>query len=288
MQHINQTAADQWNTRVSMCIKEKWINQQSFAKAYKDRYGSGSQADVSRWSRVGGIVSSDGKQSVIGFPAYDTMKRIADLLNVSVGYLTGETDFRSYDTEKACSYLGITEEAASGIQAITAGKSIFFLDKYLKKEYGAALCFLLSSSKLKEFIERLCELAEAVNRQKHPVNHWNRAIKKIKPDLVDKAIECWQYPYWEDMNWIESEEHPAPSQELLNAIALLEKAAEQDMNQPLRLESNVKLSKYALFEIYLKLIDDIIRDEHLEQLTMRLMEEMPSIKEIKRRVAEDD
>ena len=96
-------------------MKRHGYHQKTFAKAYKERYGTGNQADVSRWMRVGNTISKEKgneneTQSIIGFPSYDTMKRIADFFNVSVGYLTGETSFESFDMEQACTYFHIDKK----------------------------------------------------------------------------------------------------------------------------------------------------------------------------------
>ena len=77
---INQFSSRSWNERLEEVMKRHNYHQKTFAKAYKERYGTGNQADVSRWMRVGSIITKEkGKenetQSVIGFPSYDTMKR---------------------------------------------------------------------------------------------------------------------------------------------------------------------------------------------------------------------
>lgn len=118
--------------------------------AYKERYGTGNTADAGRWVNVG---SKAAKDEAIGFPAYDTMCRIADFFGVTVGYLTGETDYETFEMERACEFLGIDKATGDAIVRITKLKGATRFEKYEKVNYGKALCYLLSTDKFEEFIE---------------------------------------------------------------------------------------------------------------------------------------
>ena len=87
-----QLLARIWNERLGKLIKKNFGTQKEFAQKFKETFGVGNQADVSRWINVG-TLSAKGK--MIGFPEYPTMKKIATFFNVTVGYLTGETDYES-------------------------------------------------------------------------------------------------------------------------------------------------------------------------------------------------
>lgn len=68
--------------------------------------------DVSRWLNTGNRTTS----GVIGFPKYETMSILADFFGVDVGYLTGETDERSFDMAHACEYIGLNHNAIQAIR----------------------------------------------------------------------------------------------------------------------------------------------------------------------------
>ena len=53
------------------------------------------------------------------FPEYETMLRIADYFHVEIGYLTGETDGKSYDAQKTADYLRLSIEAIDSIKQVT-------------------------------------------------------------------------------------------------------------------------------------------------------------------------
>lgn len=105
---IMDRVGNYWNQNLKLCLKNNGYTQETFAKAYKKQYGTGNQADVYRWLNVGNMSGSSGKR--IGLPSYDTMKRIADFFHVTVGYLTGETDYETFEMERACKYFGVSEE----------------------------------------------------------------------------------------------------------------------------------------------------------------------------------
>lgn len=71
-----------WNERLSSLIDNRFGSRKAFVAAYKEKYGVGNTADASRWVNVGGKAAKD---EVIGFPSYDTMRRIADFFGVKVG-----------------------------------------------------------------------------------------------------------------------------------------------------------------------------------------------------------
>ena len=100
------------NNRLHKLMKEKNYTQKSFLKEYKEKYGGGTQANISRWLRVGSKIEN-GK--TIGFPSYETMSNLADFFGVSVGYLIGETDYESFEMEKVCEFLGLEEETVKAI-----------------------------------------------------------------------------------------------------------------------------------------------------------------------------
>lgn len=95
MNDINK--AQCWCNRLYKLMKEKNYTQKSFLKEYKEKYGGGTQANISRWLRVGSKIEN-GK--TIGFPSYETMSNLADFFGVSVGYFIGETDYESFEMEK--------------------------------------------------------------------------------------------------------------------------------------------------------------------------------------------
>ena len=129
--NITPLQAKIWNERFEKKMEDLRFSQRKFISTYKAKFGTGSQADVSKWMHVGDIDGKTKKQR--GFPAFETMRNIAEILGVSVGYLIGETDFESFDQERASKYLGLSAASITAIRGITSGKTIPPLPRLLER-----------------------------------------------------------------------------------------------------------------------------------------------------------
>lgn len=267
-----------WNTKLIQLIDANYGSQKAFAAAYKARYGTGNQADVSRWVNVN---NNAAKGEVIGFPSFDTMYRIAEFFGVTVGYLIGETDFESFEMERACDYLGLDEPAGKAIERITKLKGATRFERYEKDNYGKALCYLLSSGRFENFIGGICQYAEALHRRKNPVDYMNSPeILKIKPEVLDIALKYHDNGYGE-----EADDTSEITDEVIAAIHLLAEAESKAYNQEFSLDRNVKLAKFELMECYFNLIEEVIQEENLEQIQAHNYQTISSVEELKHLIA---
>lgn len=280
-QDITKSVGEVWNKRLEDCMEKAGYNRESFARAFKRRYGTGNSTDVYRWLHVG---RPRGTQNApIGFPSYDTMKRIADFFGVTVGYLTGETDYETFELEKTCAYLGIDAVAASSIKSFGNGsESILNYDRFWVKNQRKALNAVLASDNFKILILHLCLYADAVYKQNHPISYIKNALEGINPEIIDSAMEWINcYPGWQedymDVNSVE------PTPELINAVKLINEAEDKEAAQPYLLEREVKLVNYDLQETLIRLRDEVACDENLELLTVPTVS---SIKELKEHLKE--
>lgn len=268
-----------WNKRLSRLIEANYKSRKEFVVAYKERYGTGNAADASRWVNVG---SKAAKDEVIGFPSYDTMRRIADFFGVTVGYLTGETDYNTFEMERACEYLGIDQSAGEAILRITKLIGATRFEKYEKVNYGKALSQFLAAENLEEFIGGICQYAEAAYQQAHPIDHMNSTrISNIKPEVLDLAIEYKNICYEEAI-----EQQIELTNEVIDAIHIINDAEEKDYSQQFRLEQNMKLAKYDLQERYFHLIEEILHPEKCEKIRSHYYETFSTVEELKQRIEE--
>lgn len=170
MNDILVSKAEIWCARLNQLMKEHEYTQETFLKEYRKRYGGGTQANVSRWLRVGNAIKKDGITKKIGFPSYENMLNIANFFGVTVGYLTGETDFETFEMEKACQYLGIDGKTGKAVQDIAFGTNIRF-GQSINKEIKATLKCVITADSFPQFISVLQECAEHIYYQRHPINH---------------------------------------------------------------------------------------------------------------------
>ncbi|GFI40108.1 helix-turn-helix domain-containing protein [Thomasclavelia cocleata] len=269
MNDIYHDRAKCWCSRLSKLMKERNYTQKTFLKEYKEKYGGGTQANISRWLRVGSKIEN-GK--TIGFPTYETMLNLADFFDVSVGYLTGETDYELFEMEKACEFLGLEEDGVKAIKGITSGDSVDFFGKHMADEYKSVLRYILTASSFTDFIKEAKEYVENVYRQKHPISHMHRAAAKIEKDVLELAYQCMDYQCISDDKHgvIDDfkENNVEPTEELLEAIKLLNVAQDYDYDEEQSREQRVKLSEYELQKIYFEIIKELVKEEHLPDMTI--------------------
>lgn len=266
MNDIKNDRANYWCSRLNKMMKERNYTQKTFLKEYKEKYGGGTQANISRWLRVGSKIAN-GK--TIGFPSYETMLNLADFFGVSVGYLTGETDYESFEMEKACEFLGLEEDGVKAIKGITSGESVDRFGKNMAHEYKSVLRYILTASSFTNFIKEAREYAENVYRQEHPISYMDKVAAKIKKDVLELAYQCMDYQCIADFK----ENHIEPTEELLEAIRTLKAAQDYDYAEEQNREQRVKLSEYELQKIYFELIKDLIKEEQLLDMTILMYDE---------------
>ena len=264
MNDIEYNRAQCWCSRLHKLMKEKNYTQKSFLKEYKEKYGGGTQANISRWLRVGSKIEN-GK--TIGFPSYETMSNLADFFGVSVGYLIGETDYESFEMEKVCKFLGLEEETVKAIKGITFGENMGIGANSMSSEYKSAFRYILTASSFPVFIKEAREYAENVYRLKHPIKYMDIVSAKMRKDLFDLAVQCMDYQFISDDEYGRiddfEENSVEPTEELLEAISILNDAQDKDYAQKCYIEQMVKLSEYELQKIYFEVIKELTKEEHL-------------------------
>jgi transcriptional regulator with XRE-family HTH domain len=270
MNNILEKKANIWCSRLNNLMKENGYTQETFLKEYKRKYGGGTQANVSRWLRVGSRIQKDGKAKTIGFPSYENMLNIADFFGVTIGYLTGETDFETFEMEKACQFIGIDEDTGKAIKGIVSGESIRPFGKYESKECSAVIKYLFTAGSFPALVKGIREYAENIYSQKHPYDHVAMAQKGINKDILDLAFQCLDYQCLYDDEYGKTddfkENNIEPTKELLEAIHTLNKAIEQSFDDEEASDQMVKLSEYELQKIYFDVLKDIVSEEHLPDM----------------------
>ena len=269
MNDIEYNRAQCWCSRLYKLMKEKNYTQKSFLKEYKEKYGGGTQANISRWLRVGSKIEN-GK--TIGFPSYETMSNLADFFGVSVGYLIGETDYESFEMEKVCKFLGLEDETVKAIKGITFGENMGIGANSMSSEYKSAFRYILTASSFPVFIKEAREYAENVYRLKHPIKYMDIVSAKMRKDLFDLAVQCMDYQFISDDEYGRiddfEENSVEPTEELLEAISILNDAQDKDYAQKCYIEQMVKLSEYELQKIYFEVIKELTKEEHLPDMVI--------------------
>ena len=272
MNDINEKKASIWCERFGRLMKENGYAQEAFLKEYRKKYGGGTQANVSRWLGVGRVIKKDGTPKEIGFPSYENMLNIANFFGVTVGYLTGETDFETFEMEKACKQIGIDEDTGKAIKGIVTGESVEPFGKYEAKEFGAVFKYLVTANSFPVLIKKVREYAENVYYMKNPINYLEIAKQKISKDIIDLAIQCIDYQVEHDDEYGNIDDFKEngiePTEELLKAIRMLNEAENKDDGEVMLCERDVELSEYKLQKVYFEIIKEIVSDKNLSQMAI--------------------
>lgn len=272
MNDINEKKASIWCERFGRLMKENGYTQEAFLKEYRKKYGGGTQANVSRWLGVGRVIKKDGTPKEIGFPSYENMLNIANFFGVTVGYLTGETDFETFEMEKACKQIGIDEDTGKAIKGIVTGESVELFGEYEAKEFGAVFKYLVTANSFPVLIKKVREYAENVYYMKNPINYLEIAKQKISKDIIDLAIQCIDYQVEHDDEYGNIDDFKEngiePTEELLKAIRILNEAEDKDDGEVMLCERDVELSEYKLQKVYFEIIKEIVSDKNLPQMAI--------------------
>jgi hypothetical protein len=250
------TRGDIWNDRLSNCIFSKYTSQDAFAKAFRKKYKDKikcTQKDVSRWLRVGNATKTkrNGHEvsSTIGFPQYNHMIRIAEFFDVSVGYLTGETDYDFFELEKASNYLGLNQDSIRNIKKITAHNNAFSSVRMLSMESAKILNKLFTSKEFFFFIQSLQDLDYVYSGPDKEKKLWEQAEQKLGNELLTEALE-----HRDDC--IEGGD-PEPSEQLAEAVKLVNDILDQCYCISEEKDNASDLYRYRLQQSFNDLINDM-------------------------------
>lgn len=94
----------------------------------------------------------------------------------------------------------------------------------------------------------------------------------MRKDLFDLAVQCMDYQFISDDEYGRiddfEENSVEPTEELLEAISILNDAQDKDYAQKCYIEQMVKLSEYELQKIYFEVIKELTKEEHLPDMVI--------------------
>ena len=239
-----------WNERIKKCLRDKKMTQAKFAELYnkQNETNSCSQRTVSRWLRVG-----DYKKGIKNFPEYETMMKIANVLGVEVGYLTGETEAESYNAQKAADYLRLSVNTVNSIKQLTdrksSGKTVISRVPHPmmpSRMYEK----LLTAEHFYPFLAQMEELDARYSTpmtKKHQLEH---IADGKEPAMYDKISQYIGYPF-------EPDEDPEFSDEELAAFNELNDAIDEAYAEEQDREVLLDFLRYRLLKEYEKLVEEL-------------------------------
>lgn len=107
---------------------------------------------------------------------------------------------------------------------------------------------------------------------KNPINYLEIAKQKIGKDIIDLAIQCMDYQVEHDDEYGDIDDFKENgierTEELSNAIRILNEAEDKGGGEVMMCERDVELSEYKLQKVYFEIIKEIVSDKNLPEMTI--------------------
>ena len=224
--------------RLDECMKNKHYNNTTLSKALNT---GTNRNTIKNWKTY-----DDKNPDSYSFPLFNNIVELADVLNVDVGYLLGETDYSSVEIEKVCKYTGLSEKAINSLIMITGTdkKSLDF--GYESEQYRHILNSLFTSPAFLVFIARLNDLASIYDNAN---NVWMNTEKSIGDKLSNEGLNLYQ----STTDYENDPAAPELSPEQIDAYKKTNSAIDGQYN----LSYIEKVARYELHEAFENLIESI-------------------------------
>ena len=264
-----------WRERLDKLMKDNQLKQKEFAEKYSEKYGNGekktSQADVCKWLKVGlPYKKPNGETAVYGFPTLKTMRNIADFFGVSVSYLIGESDYETYNMEKACKYTGLSPAAIKQIRSIAKPKKmpIVFPPLLLpvhnlmrpllfNDPRKQALELLLTSPSFGDYLGDINDLLVAIKHEKQNTNTLQYVADRIPEEYKEDTIAVFETIMRDKPI---SESGVEPSETVMKLVELMELGCDITNGDRDKAAMKVEVAKYTLTETHLRMIQELIKN----------------------------
>ena len=99
----------------------------------------------------------------------------------------------------------------------------------------------------------ICDLAVAIYEEKNPKNYIEQELKNIDPKLAEEAMKYTEYGVIEE----DDDDIPELTPELIEVIDKIEEAGNKGFLQSMNADREIKVQRYSLYELYIKLIEDM-------------------------------
>lgn len=239
-----------WNERFSALMQERNLTQKRFSELVYACFGVRfTQKQISNWLHIG---ESSGDSSQKELPTYKNMKIIAKFFHCSVGYLTGETDARTFDHQKASEFLGLSLPTINSIKNATDEKTVFSALQTYSSRASFLYERLLTSRYFYAFLRQLDELDY---QYKLP------SIAKQKLDEIDRSLDpAIRDQVYDLVRSGLDEGDPIPPKEILDHYHEINSLIDDDYVETDNKEHAIDVFKYRLLRAYNRMIDDLYPD----------------------------
>lgn len=253
--------AERWYERIQACLQRykeeeaergvsRKVSQAELVRRMESKYPkekgrpSLTQVNISRWLSFGG----PGKR-VSSMPSMEVAIMLADFFGVDVGYLLGETDYKTFEAEDAANYLGLSESAIEHIRLATRLETAFRTVQMLPEEAGKTVSALLSSKGFYGLVKAMKEMDEVYNGPDIQKKLFDELEKKHGAEVLTQAIDLELKP-----NVHEDEE---VDEKVKAAYADFQEALDQSYAADMEKQKSVKAQRYELIQAFSNIVEEL-------------------------------
>lgn len=203
-----------------------------------------SQVNISRWLNFGGT----GKQES-SMPSMEVAITLADFFGVDVGYLLGETEYKTFKAEEAVKYLGLSESAVEHIRLATRWETAFGAVQMLPEEAGESISALMSTKGFFPLIRALKEMDDVYNGPDIQKKLFDGLEKKYGAEILAQAMDLELNP--------EEHEEVEIDEKVLEAYADFQEALDQSYAADMDRQISVEAKRYKLSQAFSAIIEEL-------------------------------
>lgn len=174
---------------------------------------------------------------------------LADFFGVDVGYLLGETDYKTFEAEDAANYLGLSESAIEHIRLATRLETAFRTVQMLPEEAGKTVSALLSSKGFYGLVKAMKEMDEVYNGPDIQKKLFDELEKKHGAEALTQAIDIELNP--------DEHEKEEIDEKVKAAYADFQEALDQSYFADMGKQISVKAQRYELIQAFSNIVEEL-------------------------------
>lgn len=183
------------------------------------------------------------------FPSMERLLLLARFFNVDVGYLLGETDYETFDEERASKYLRLNCEAIRKLERITSPRGSFRYAFMMGQEVSKVLEQIILSASFGPLIEAFIDLKNACEIDDRFEGEWNALQDKYDSETLDEAFD-----HIDDV-YIEGE--PVPPENVRMAMNDINIIIDKGYGRQLQCENSSDVARYRLQLVFNDLLNEL-------------------------------
>lgn len=262
MSRMLDQKAEKWNVRINECFrsyKEKEaregnkhaVTQTELVKRLQNKYPEEdryvphfSQVNISRWLNFG-----SNKKQESSMPSMEVVITLADFFGVDVGYLLGETEYKTFEAQDVAKYIGLNEPAIENVRLATKVETAFRTVQMPHEEAEETISAFLSSKGFLQLVIALKELDDVYGEPDIRKKLFKELEEKYGAEILTEAIDLELNPGEHEGEEID--------ERVKEAYADFNKALDQSYAADMGRQITVEAKRYKLIQTFANIVEEL-------------------------------